>query len=73
MNEKYQEIGQHYNNLIWVVFGGAIALTLYVLNLVWCDKCIINNLIIRMLLLIFGYSVLFYSTLAIESFGQKKH
>ena len=72
MNDDYQEIGQHYNNLIWVIFGGAITLTLYILFLIWFNNKIINNLLARYLLLIFGYSILFYAILVIESFGQKK-
>ena len=69
---NYEQIGQHYNNLIWVVFGGAIALTAYILYQIWTNTLFINNLLIKYLALLFGYSVLFYATLVIESFGQKK-
>lgn len=73
MNDDYEQIGQHYNNLIWVVFGGAIALTTYILFQIWTNPPFINNLLIKYLALLFGYSVLFYATSVIESFGQKKN
>jgi len=68
--ESAQKSAEHYNFLIWNVFSISVALSLYILYIIW--PCKLNIGIMHFCMSILGFLVLFYSTLAIESFGQKK-
>lgn len=68
--DKAQEIAMHYNMKIWTVFSIGIALSLWILYKIWVENSL--DEIIKIAMLILGYLVLIYCTLAVESFGQKK-
>lgn len=70
--ERYQRAGEHYNHLIWVVFGTGVAFSLYILYLFLKKEFLIESIIWRAFLLFIGYYVLIYSALVLESFGEKK-
>ena len=70
--ERYQQAGEHYNHLIWIVFGTGLAFSLYVLYLFLKREFLIESVIWRAFLLFMGYYVLIYSALVLESFGEKK-
>jgi len=68
--ESTQKSAEHYNNLIWTVFSVGVALSLWILYKVWPSKENIGFM--NLFMLFVGFLVLYYCTLAIESFGQKK-
>lgn len=60
----------HYNIKIWTVFSVGVALSLFILYTFWANDSLEDS--VKIAMLIFGYLVLIYCSLAIESFGQKK-
>ncbi|MBI2056996.1 hypothetical protein HYT91_01955 [Candidatus Pacearchaeota archaeon] len=68
--DKAQEIAMHYNIKIWTVFSVGIALSLWILYKIWIENSL--DEIIKIAMLMLGYLVLIYCSLAVESFGQKK-
>jgi hypothetical protein len=69
--EKVHDSAEHYNLITWTVFSIGVALSLYVLYVVWPLKTSIGAM--QFFMSIFGFLVLFYCILSIESFGQKKN
>lgn len=65
-----QQSAEHYNILIWTVFSVGVALSLWILYNAWIHK--VNTGPMWFFIPLFGLFVLFYCTLSIESFGQKK-
>ena len=68
--EKAHNSAENYNSIIWTIFGIGIALSLWILFRVWPSK--MNLGAMQFFMSIFGFLVLFYCILSIESFGQKK-
>ena len=62
--------GDHYDRMIWVVFGGGVALSLWILYAHWLGNELPRTADFVMLLL--GVIVLIYSFLLFLSFNQKK-
>lgn len=67
--EKAHNSAEHYNLMIWTVFSIAVALSLYILYLIWPAKSNLGAMQFFMAFL--GFLILFYGTLTIESFSQK--
>jgi len=68
--ESVQSSAEHYNVMIWTIFSVGVGLSLFILYTVWPLK---NNLGFMHLVTSFvGLLVLFYCSLTVESFGQKK-
>ncbi len=68
--ENAHNSAEHYNFVIWTVFSIAIAISLYILYLVWPAKSGLGAMQFFMAFL--GFLILFYGILTIESFNQKK-
>ena len=68
--EKAHVSAENYNTLIWTVFSIGIAFSLYILYIVWPFKTSIGAM--QFFMSILGFLVLFYCTLTLESFNQKK-
>jgi len=68
--ESAQQSAEHYNIMIWTIFAVGVALSLWILHQVWDNKLHFGGM--HFIMSLFGIFVLFYCTLAIESFGQKK-
>lgn len=66
---EYERIGNHYDNMIWRVFSVGIALSVYILYLVWTDKL---SLYVAPIALFLGFFALLYCICAIFSFNRKK-
>lgn len=68
--EKADDNAMHYNIKIWTVFSIGVALSLWILYTIWTNDSLED--FVKIAMLVFGYLILIYCSLAIESFGQKK-